>query len=189
MGSLVCRVELHKKKGIIITVENSDDEILQTMVLDGTSITTTCEGDETSTITQTPDSITIQCKDFLLEADTITCQSSSDTVHKSDGKFEASSAAAMELSAGAALKASAKAAMNLSGNKIQAAASPGDVTISGTNVNTSAKVKAAVDSKTLELKGSISAKMEGGLVDVKGTKTTLEGSALATIAGALIKIG
>ncbi|MBU2452311.1 MAG: hypothetical protein KJ668_03245, partial [Proteobacteria bacterium] len=80
-------------------------------------------------------------------------------------------------------------AMKLSGNDIDAKASPGDVTISGMNVNTTATVKAGVDSKTLELKGSISAKLEGGLTDVKGTKTTLEGSALTTISGGLIKIG
>jgi len=190
MGSLVCRVELHKKNGIIITVENNDDEITQTMVLDGRTITTTCEGDdETSVIIQAPDSITIQCKDFLLDADTITCQSSSDTVHRSDGNFEATSSAAMELSAGAALKASAGTSMKLSANAIETAASPGDITISGTNVTTEAKIKAGVGSKTLELKGNVSAKMEGGLVDVKGTKTTVEGSVLTTIGGALIKIG
>ncbi|MBU2451942.1 MAG: hypothetical protein KJ668_01355, partial [Proteobacteria bacterium] len=100
MGSLVCRVELHKKNGIIITVENKDADIIQTMVLDGNSITTTNAGaDETSVITQTSDSITIQCKDFLLDAETITCQSSGDTVHKSDNNFKAKSSAAMELSA------------------------------------------------------------------------------------------
>ncbi len=189
MGSLVCRVELHKKNGIIITVENNDDDITQTMVLNGRTITTTCEGDETSVIIQAPDSITIQCKDFVLDADTITCQSAGDTVHRSDGNFEATSSDDMKLSTDAALKANAGAAMKLSANAIEAAASPGDVTISGTNVNTKATVAAGVDSKRLELKGSVSAKMEGGLVDVKGTKTTVEGSALTTIEGALIKIG
>jgi hypothetical protein len=190
MGSLVCRVELHKKNGIIITVENDDDSIRQTMVLDGSTITTTCEGDETSVITQTPDSITIKCKDFILDADTINCKSAGSTVHKSGDTFEATSSKAMALNAGTDLAADAGTGMKLTAGKdIEAATSSGDVKISGMNTSMEAKIKAGIDSKTLELKGSIKAKMEGGLVDVTGTKTNVEGSALTTIAGGIIKVG
>ncbi|MCP3940796.1 MAG: hypothetical protein GY710_04850 [Desulfobacteraceae bacterium] len=189
MGSLICRVELHKEKGVIITVENDDDNIIQTMVMDGTLITTTCKGEETSVITQASDSITIKCKDFLLDADTITCQSKNETIHKSESTVKISSAAAMELSSDDALKASAAKDMTLSANAIDAKASPGDVTISGNNVTASGQVKASLKGPTVLIDGQQTA-IKGATVDITGSATaTLKGSAMTTIGGALIKIG
>ena len=190
MGSLVCRVELHKKNGITITVENNDDNITQTMVFDGTTITTTNKGaDETSVITQATDSITIKCKDFLLDADTITCKSEGATLHNSKDTFKVTSSKDMSLNSDANLKADAKSNMKLSAKAIDASTSSGDVKISGTNVNITAKMKAGIDSKNLDLKGSISAKMDGGMADVTGKKANVAGSALTTIGGGVIKIG
>lgn len=191
MGSLVCRVELHKKNGVIITVENDDEGITQTMVMDGQTITTTCEGmDDTSEIIQAPDGITIKCREFVLEADTITCQSSGMTTHKSGSNMMVRSTAAMELGAGAGLKAAAGAAMKLtSSEKMDMEASGGDVTISGVNVDASSDMKTSLNGQNVEMKGTMGAKLEGGMVDVKGTKATLEGSAMTTIGGGIIKVG
>ncbi len=190
MGSLVCRVELHKKNGIIITVENNDDNITQTMVFDGKTIITTNAGsDETSVITQATDSITIKCKDFLLDADTITCKSTGSAVHDSKDTFKITSSKDMTLDSHADLKADAKSDMKLSASAINASSSSGDVKISGTNVNITAKIKAGIESKKLDLKGNISAKMGGGLVDLTGKKTNIKGSALTTIEGGIVKIG
>ncbi len=75
MGSLVCRIELNKTDGITITVEDADADITQTVVLDGSSITITSTGAETSTIVQKPDSIEMTCKTFKLDAATIQCTS------------------------------------------------------------------------------------------------------------------
>ncbi len=92
MGKLVCRIELSKEKGVVLTVENDDDGIGQTIVMDGTSITTTVEAaGESSTITQKPDGVAIKCKSFSLEAETISCTSTKNTLHKSGGDFELSS--------------------------------------------------------------------------------------------------
>ena len=89
MGSLICRIELDKKKGILLTVENNDDGITQTCIMDGTAITTKVKGpSETSTITQNQDSIAIKCKDFSVDADTITCNSKQDSSHKSGDDFQ-----------------------------------------------------------------------------------------------------
>ena len=44
MGTLVCTVELDKAKGVTVKVENADDQITQTVVMDGTSITITVKG-------------------------------------------------------------------------------------------------------------------------------------------------
>ncbi len=190
MGSLVCRVELHKKNGVIITVENNDDGITQTMVFDGKTITTTNAGsDETSVITQATDSVTIKCKDFLLDADTITCKSTGSTVHDSKDTFKITSAKDMIFNSYANFKTDAKSDMKLSASAINASSLSGDVKISGTNVNITAKIKAGVKSKELDLKGNISVKMDGGLVDVTGKKTNIAGSALTTIGGKIVKIG
>ncbi len=190
MGSLVCRIELHKKNGIIITVENQDDNITQTMVLDGKTITTTNAGsDETSVITQAPDSITIKCKDFLLDADTITCKSTGASKHESKDVFQVKSSKDMKFNSSANVSVKAQSGMKLSGQKINASASSGDVTISGLNVNANAKIKAGMNGKQLDLKGQITAKIDGGMLDVTGKKTSISGSAMTSISGAIIKIG
>lgn len=100
MGTLVCRVELDKQEGIILTVENGDDGITQTIVMDGTSITTTVEGpEEKSTITQKQDSIAINCKTFTLDAETITCISTKETKHESGMDFKIDSGKNLNISA------------------------------------------------------------------------------------------
>ena len=69
MGTLVCTVELDKEKGVTVKVENADDQITQTVVMDGTSITITVKGsEETSTYVQKQDSVIITCKDFTVDA-------------------------------------------------------------------------------------------------------------------------
>jgi len=138
MGTLVCRVELDKQKGLILTVENKEGKITQTAVLDGESITLTSKGEkETSTITQKPDSITIKCKDFTLESETITCKSTKDTLHKSEQKFDLQSTKDMTL------KSSAK----------YTADATGDVSVSGKKVAVSAQDKAECHCKRAEQDG------------------------------------
>ena len=101
MGKLVCRIELDKEQGLILTVENGDDAITQTIVMDGNSIITTVNGkDETSTITQKQDSIAIKCKTFTLDAETIACESEKETLHKSGQDFDIQSGQNLNVSAG-----------------------------------------------------------------------------------------
>ena len=100
MGKLVCRVELDKTKGLILTVENGQDKITQTIVMDGTSITTTVKGQsETSKITQKDSSIQIDCKSFTLNADTIQCKSKGATSHESGQNLEIKSSKNINVSA------------------------------------------------------------------------------------------
>ena len=75
MGALVCRIELNKSDGVVITVEDPNADVTQTVVLNGDSITITSAGSNTSTIVQKPDSIEMTCKTFTLDAETITCTS------------------------------------------------------------------------------------------------------------------
>jgi hypothetical protein len=88
MEKLVCRIELDKQKGIVLTVENGEGKITQTVVMDGTKITTTVKGSsQTSTITQKEDGIQIDCKEFKVNAETIKCVSKKETVHESGQDF------------------------------------------------------------------------------------------------------
>ena len=108
MGSLVCKIELNKERGITLQVENEAGEITQTAIFDGKKMTLTCKGkEETSVITQTPDSITMKCKTFSLEAETITCKSTDATKHVAEKTFTIESTEDMKLKSSAALTAEA----------------------------------------------------------------------------------
>ncbi|WP_027707719.1 hypothetical protein [Zooshikella ganghwensis] len=91
MSALLCRIELSKKNGIVITVNNESGNIKHTIVLDNDSITTTSKGNSsTSTIKQTPDSVTIDCKTFKVTADKIECTSNQATKLSSGTDFSIS---------------------------------------------------------------------------------------------------
>ena len=196
MGTLVCRVELNKTDGLILTVENKDGKITQTAVLNGESITFTSQGNEdTSTITQKPDGITIQCKNFVLDSETITCTSAKDTVHKSDQKFEISSGQDMIIKSGANLTAKATQKHALSGSQISAAADS-KAEIKGINVSVDGSAKTEIKGGTLSLSGTIKAEMKGPMVDisadgpmtVKGALTNIDGQ-ITSVKGTLTKVG
>jgi hypothetical protein len=111
MTTLLCRIELNKEKGVLITVENEADSIVHTIVLNEQSITTTSKGSsETSTIVQDPESISLTCKTFKLEADTISCHAKETTSHISGGDIT--------ISSDANLDASAVSDMSLSANNV-----------------------------------------------------------------------
>ena len=195
MGTLVCRVELDKKKGLVFTVENKDGSITQTAVLDGESITLTNKGkDDVSSITQKPDSIAIKCKNFTLESETITCKSTKDTLHKSGQKFDIQSTKNMALNSKAKYSAEATGDVSVSGKKITVSALD-KVEISGTSAAMSSKTKTEIKGTTLDLSGSAKAEMKGlsvdisatGTMNVKGALTTVEGQ-MTTIKGTLTKV-
>jgi len=166
MGTLVCRIELDKKKGVLLTVENGDDQITQTIVMDGTSITTTVKGsEETSTITQKQDSIAMNCKTFTLDAETITCKSTKDTLHESGQNFD--------ITSGKNLIATAKSSAEYKAM---------DTTIESTS-------KTEIKGGTLVLSGSASAELKGASIklDAKGL-LDLVASGAATLQGSIVNI-
>ena len=190
MTKLVCRVELNKKSGIILTVENRDDNITQTMVMDGAAITTSVKGaDETSIITQKQDSIAMSCKTFTLNADSITCASKKDTLHKSGQKFDIQSSQDMTLKTDSKLIEKAVSDVKISGNNLLASAD--------NNATLSGDVKVEVKTATLNLSGSARTEMKGGKVDINATGIlnvkakgvlTAEGS-MTNVKGKMVKIG
>lgn len=166
MGTLVCRIELDKKKGVLLTVENSDDQIIQTIVMDGTMITTTVKGsEETSTITQKQDSIAMKCKTFTLDAETITCKSTKETLHESGQNFDITSGK----------------------NLIVFAESSAEYKAMDTTIESTAKTE--IKGGTLVLSGSGSAELKGASIklDAKGLMDLVTGGA-ATLKGSIVNI-
>ena len=167
MGTLVCRLELDKIKGIILTVENGDGNITQTIVMDGTSITTTVKGAQaTSTITQKQDSIAIDCKTFTLNAESITCKSTGKTSHESGQDFDVKSSNNLNVSATNAAK----------------------YTALNTTLESTAETK--VNGATLKFSGTASAELKGPMITLDATGILdLKSSGIANLKGSLVKIG
>jgi len=162
MGNLVCRVELDKKKGIVLTVENSEGKITQTVVMDGTKITTTVKGaNETSTITQQEDGIQIDCKAFTLNAETIKCVSTKETSHESGQDFNIKSKSNLNASATSDAKYTA---MNSSME------STSETKVSGMSLKFSGTASAELKSPTItvEATGMMNLK-SSGIANLKGT--------------------
>ncbi len=200
MGALVCRVELDKEKGLILTVENKDGKITQTAVLDGDVITITCKGngeEKTSTITQKPESIEIKCKEFTLDADTITCTSKEDSTYESKGKMDIKSTKDMTLDSSGKLTGKATSDTDISGSKVSISATTGKAELKGTSTEISATGKTEVKGMDLKLSGTTKAEMDGlkvaissnTILDLKATGiVNLEGQ-MANVKGTLTKVG
>ena len=200
MGTLVCKVELDKQKGITVTVDNEDGKITQTVTMDGTTLTIKVKGEQdTSTWTQKADSIAIKCKTFTLDAETITCTSDKATKHESKDIFSVKSAKDMTLKTDAKLTAEATQDMSHAGMNVKIEAKQA-VSIKGpTGVKIEAPGgEAKMEGLTLALKGNTGAKLEGLKVDVKadtmlnaegGAMATLKGGGMTNVTGSLVKIG
>ena len=154
MGTLVCRIELNKAKGkgIMVTVENADASITQTMVFDGTAITTKVQGTTaTSTITQDQESVTIKCNDFTVDAHTILCKSLKNTTHKSTQKYTVESMQDMSFSTKMNLKTSSTMSTEMSATM------------------------------NMKLKSDILLNAEGNITTVKGQITTVKGASSSIV--------
>jgi hypothetical protein len=166
MGNLVCRIELDKKKGMVLSVENSDGKILQTIVMDGTQIASTVKGsDRTSTIIQKEDGIHIECQTFSLAAETIKCVSRQETIHESGQGFTIRSQADFNVFA--------------QGQAIYKA------------MNSSLESSAETEVKGLRLKfsGDSSAEMKGPRITVEATgMMELKSGGLTTLQGSMVNI-
>lgn len=166
MGTLVCRVELDKTKGIVLTVENAEGEITQTVVMDGTKITTSVKGSsETSTIIQKEDSIHIDCKTFTLNAETITCKSTGETRHESGQDFEIQSKQNINASA------------------------TGDAKFTAMNTTLESTSENKVSGMTLKLSGTASAELKGPSITLDATgMMDLKSSGIVNLKGTIVNI-
>lgn len=175
MGKLVCRIEMDKEEGITVTVTNGEQNIVQTAVLNGASITLTSKGDKgTSTIIQDPETISVKCKTFNLEAETITCVSKKESSLECGGKLSVSSKDDMSFKSDSAFNV--KAAKSTTKADQAAEISSGTVTLDGINKT---EVKGGILSLSGSTRGELTAPMvkvdSSGMLDLSGNVTNLKG--------------
>ena len=194
--ALVCKIELSQTDGITLTVINKDGKITQTAVFNGTSIVHTCKGEsDTSTITQTSDSITVKCKNYTVEAETIVCKSTKNTTHKAEGTFTIDSTDKATFKSAAATDISAATDLKMSSADFSSTAT-NSAKLSALTTTVNGDTKATVKGLELELAATTNANMKGLAVkvaadttmDVEGLTTTVKGQ-LTNIQGTLVKLG
>ncbi len=218
MGALICTIELNKTGGTTVCVKDEEGKITQTIVMDGKSITvkvlkeddsksatitmdqtkivSTVAGDETSTVTQVHDTLTMKVKNFVVDAETVKVTSSKTTdveakdamtvkatkalAVSTDDAFTLKSMKAMTVEATGAMNVETKQAFELKGVKIEAKAEAamtiqagGDLELKGSVVN---------------ITGSARAAMVAPVTNIGRTVTVIKGG-VVQLDGALVKIG
>ena len=185
MGKKVCTVVMDKDGGVTVTVDNADDQITQTIAMDGTSITITVKGsDATSTITQTAAKVAIACKEFEVTAsETITMTSTKASTYKSDDTLDVKSAKDMTLKSDADVAASGKN-IKVTGDTKVSLSGGGQSTV---ELSSSA---AKVASLQVEAAGQTKVSVKGTMVEIKADATlNAESSGIATLKGSLVNLG
>jgi len=194
--ALVCKIELSQTDGITVTVINADGKITQTAVFNGTSMIHTCKGENaTSTITQTCDTITFDCNNFVVNAESITCKSSKDTLHEATGKFTVNSTDTAAVNASKDLNVAATTNLKMTAADFSATAD-NTAKVSALTTTINGDQKAQVTALQLVLSAQSSASLEGATVkaaaqatmDIEGLTTTVKGQ-MTNIQGSLIKLG
>ncbi len=197
MGTLICTIELNKKTGTTVTVKDEEGKLTQSITMDGKSITvkmikdddgkfssikmdqkeivSTVKGDETSTITQVHDTITVKVKNFIVDAETVKVTSKKTSDYEAKDAMTVKAAKAMSVSTDDALtvksakdtSVTASGAMNLKATK--------DITAEGQNV---------------AIKGQMAVKIQGAQkVDVKGAQVSIKGDAQVEVAAPATNLG
>lgn len=200
MGTLVCTIEMDKQKGITVKVNNADANIVQTVVMDGTSITLKVAGaSDTSTVVQKADSVTVTCKDFKVDADTVTLLSKQASKWTSQQTLTLESTQDMSFTSQAKLTQSATADAKLSSTANVNVEATGQLGLKGLSASMQATGgEAKVDGLTLKLSGKTQAEMSGAMAKVAGQATldleaqgmaNLKASGITSVGGALVKLG
>ena len=188
MVNLVCTLQLSKTngEGLTLTIFNKDDEITQTVRMDGTTLTlTVAKGDDLkSTFTQTADTIAIKCKTFTLDADeTITCTSKKASTYKSDDTLTLESTKEMTLTGKDKLAITSAKDMSLGSKAKLDLESTSDLSLTS-QANVSATATASV-----ELKGTAAVKVEAPTIGIKADgKLDVESDGIATLKGSITNV-
>lgn len=194
--ALICKIELSQTQGITLTVINNDGHITQTATFDGTTITHTCKGQNaTSTIQQNSDSITVNCTNFNINAETITCKSTKNTLHEAQGTFSINSTGNSAFKSSADMSVSATSNLTMTAADFSTTAqNTAKVTSMTTTVN--GDQKANITGAELALSATSSASLKGATVSavaqttmsIEGLTTTVKGST-TNIQGDLVTLG
>lgn len=199
MATLICTIEMDKSQGLTIKVEDPDGKLTQTVTIDGKAITLEVKSDsDTSTVVQKPDSVTITCKDFTVEADTVTLKSKKASEWKSEDTLKLESSKDMSFTSSAKLtqKASSDIALTsdanvqvkatsklaIEGQQAQLEAKSGDLKLDGVNLKMSGQAQAELAAPMIKVaaKGQLGLE-SSGMAELKGSITSVSGS--------LVKLG
>ena len=197
MATLACRIELNKKGGVTITVRDAAGSVVQTARLDGESITFRCEdGADASTIVQKPDGVTVKCRRFEVDAETLKLASSKDAVVECGGKLAATSTGDLALESRAALAAKAASDLTLSATDVKSEATK-QATFAGAVTKLEGSQQLAASAPKVAIRAGVQAELTGGAgvkvasdgtLDLEGTVATLDGQ-VTNVKGTLVKLG
>ncbi|MCG8471652.1 MAG: hypothetical protein MI742_07325 [Desulfobacterales bacterium] len=167
MGTLKCRLELSKKGGLTITAEDPDEKLIQSIVMDGKSITLKVKGKKTSTVIMTHDKIEVSCKSLDVKAETITFASEKESVFESKESFEIKGKTF-------ALEAQKDAEVSAENATIKSSSA---TDISGQSLALEGKESAEVKAATVSLdaQGSLDLKASG-VANLEGSNTNIGGT-------------
>lgn len=85
-------IQLNHESGLTLNLEDNDTSMTQQTIFDGKAMMHTCKGSEgTSTIVQKPDSIAIDCKEFIVKSDNITFDAKDKISNKGANKIHSES--------------------------------------------------------------------------------------------------
>ncbi|OJH40280.1 hypothetical protein [Cystobacter ferrugineus] len=199
MGKLICTLEMDHEKGLTLKVEDPDGQLTQTITLDGKAITLEVKSSsDTSTVVQKADGITLRCKAFSVEADTITLESKKDSAWKSQQALQLESTQDMTLTSGAKLTQKATGDAALSSNANVQVKATGKLVLEGQQAQLAAPAgEMALEAMTLKFSGKAQAELEAPLIKVAAQgQLGLESSGVAelkgsitSVSGSLVKLG
>lgn len=194
MAKLICTIEMDKEKGLILTTEDKEAKITQTVTMDGESITLEVKGSgATSTIVQKQDSVTVTCKAFVLKAETIEVTSSKTSKWKSDDTFALESTKAFtltsadeltqkaakdaSLSSDKAVSLKAAAKFSVEGADVQVEGKSGSVALKAPSVKVDGTKDVAVAAAQVKVTAQAQLALKSdGMAELKGGMTTVAGS-------------
>ena len=214
-----CKIELSKTDGIAISIRDlsQPEQIYKQVILQGDSlIIKTNKAQESATITQTetglttevknaqgstkieqgPEAVTVTCKTFTVDAESITLKSKQDTTCSAQGACSISSTKDFSVKTQAACKLTSSAAMTLDATSNTTIKSAAGLKLQAPSIGGSAD-------SSLDMQSSGALNLKGGAVSVKGdmrasldspsttvgsTMTTVQGQ-IVSISGSMIKLG
>lgn len=196
--TLVCSIELSKTKGISLTVRNAAQKLTQTVIVDGATIVTQIKQDDsaicssvtqskdaivtkiasdadTSTVTQNPQTFQVQCKNFIVSAESVTVKSTQKTAHESGSTYSIVSQADLTGSATTSMSLHAGTQLALASDATLSLTARSDLSASAINVS-------VAGSATTAIKGN-------GTMSVAGAQVSVSGDAQVTLAAPITKVG
>jgi hypothetical protein len=193
---LECRIELNKKDGVTVTVIGEDTKKTQVIRLDGDKVTITVkDGSNTSTYVQMPDSISMKCKTFSVDAEVINTKSTKRTLVVSDGDFTVNSKDKLALNGSSDVAVVASKALDLTASTLTAKGTT-SATVQSQTVTVKGDSKATLTAATTEVKGSSATNIDGMTVNIKasttmnvqGMTTNVKGQ-MTNVKGSLVSLG